>query len=166
MENQKIIKHENLVRFVLKKLGFDLNNPEYEDLFQEGSIGLLKAIRTFDEDKKMKFSTYACKCILNEILCYCRARNCRIKMHGFKDTAEGMNLVYNIKDDYNAYKDIDTELFVDYIIKNVKNGDIFCDYAINELTQKELSEKYNKSQTQICRDIELARIALKCYLRG
>lgn len=45
---------------------------DYEDVFQEGCIGLLKAIRSYKPDKEIKFSTYAGKCITNEILMYLR----------------------------------------------------------------------------------------------
>lgn len=42
----------------------------YEDLFQEGSIGLIKAIRTFSDNKNTSFSSYATTCIRNEIRAY------------------------------------------------------------------------------------------------
>lgn len=45
---------------------------DYEDIFQEGCIGLLKAVRSFKPDKGIKFSTYAGRCITNEILMHLR----------------------------------------------------------------------------------------------
>lgn len=41
---------------------------DYEDIFQIGCIGLIKAGKTFDESKNIKFSTYATTCIKQEIL--------------------------------------------------------------------------------------------------
>ena len=55
-----------LVGLVLK--GIVKENQDRDDLFQIGSIGLIKAAQSFDESKKIKFATYACQCIQNEIL--------------------------------------------------------------------------------------------------
>ncbi|OMD85649.1 hypothetical protein BSK49_19225 [Paenibacillus odorifer] len=52
---------------------------EYLELFQEGSIGLIKAARSFDETKGFKFATYASHCITNEMLGYLRKRRQTIK---------------------------------------------------------------------------------------
>lgn len=68
-----ILDNLNLVHFVLNKFSF--NKSEYEDLFQEGVIGLIKAEQTYDINKKNSFSTYACVCIKNEILGYLRKNN-------------------------------------------------------------------------------------------
>ena len=43
-----------------------------EDLISIGTIGLIKAINTFNPDKKIKLATYASRCIENEILMYLR----------------------------------------------------------------------------------------------
>jgi RNA polymerase sporulation-specific sigma factor len=45
---------------------------EYLELFQEGSIGLIKAARSFNPEKGYKFSTYANRCIQNDMLGYLR----------------------------------------------------------------------------------------------
>ena len=49
-----------------------------EDLFSIGAIGLIKAVQTYNFDKKIKLATYASKCIENEILMYLR-RSTRLK---------------------------------------------------------------------------------------
>lgn len=48
--------------------GFVKENQDRDDLFQIGSIGLIKAANGFDETKNIKFTTYAAQCIRNEIL--------------------------------------------------------------------------------------------------
>ena len=59
-----------LINMVAKRFsGFDV---DHEDLFQIGSIGLLKAARAFDESKNIKFSTYAVSKIIGEIRTYIR----------------------------------------------------------------------------------------------
>lgn len=50
-----------------------------EDLISIGTIGLIKAINTFNPEKKIKLATYASRCIENEILMYLR-RNNKTKM--------------------------------------------------------------------------------------
>ena len=50
-----------------------------EDLISIGTIGLIKAINTFNPTKKIKLATYASRCIENEILMYLR-RNSKTKM--------------------------------------------------------------------------------------
>ena len=70
-EEQIYNDNKNLIHAALKR--FYKNETKYlcyEDLFQEGSLGLLKAIRTFDDSKNTTFSSYAMICIRNEIRLY------------------------------------------------------------------------------------------------
>lgn len=63
--------NKNLIHAVLKRFyKNDTKYLTYEDLFQEGSMGLLKAIRTFDSSKNTTFASYATICIRNEIRLY------------------------------------------------------------------------------------------------
>ena len=72
-----LIEHNlRLVVYIAKK--FDNTGVSVEDLISIGTIGLIKAINTFNPDKKIKLATYASRCIENEILMYLR-RNNRIK---------------------------------------------------------------------------------------
>lgn len=66
-----IIEHNlRLVAHITKKYSSDIN--EQDDLISIGTIGLIKAVNTFDENKGIKLATYASKCIENEILMYFR----------------------------------------------------------------------------------------------
>lgn len=68
----KLIEHNlRLVAHIVKK--FNPHQDEAEDLISIGTIGLMKAINTFDPDKNAKLATYAARCIENEILMYMRA---------------------------------------------------------------------------------------------
>lgn len=64
-ESEFIRQNLGLVHSLCKR--FTGRNIEYDDLFQAGSMGLLKAAREFDEDRGYKFSTYAVPVILGEI---------------------------------------------------------------------------------------------------
>lgn len=75
---QVLIEHNlRLVVYIAKK--FDNTGVGVEDLISIGTIGLIKAINTFNPDKKIKLATYASRCIENEILMYLR-RNNKTKM--------------------------------------------------------------------------------------
>lgn len=65
-----------LVVYIAKK--FENTGVGIEDLISIGTIGLMKAINTFNTDKKIKLATYASRCIENEILMFLRRSN-RIK---------------------------------------------------------------------------------------
>ena len=65
-----------LVVYISKK--FENTGVGLEDLISIGTIGLMKAINTFNTDKKIKLATYASRCIENEILMHLRRSN-RIK---------------------------------------------------------------------------------------
>ena len=68
---EKLIKHNmRLVAHTVKKYK---NTVEQDELISVGSIGLLKAINTFSYDKGSSFSTYATRCINNEILMMIRS---------------------------------------------------------------------------------------------
>ncbi|QDW73775.1 RNA polymerase sporulation sigma factor SigE [Lachnospiraceae bacterium KGMB03038] len=69
-----LIEHNlRLVVYIAKK--FDNTGVGVEDLISIGTIGLIKAINTFNPGKKIKLATYASRCIENEILMYLRRNN-------------------------------------------------------------------------------------------
>lgn len=68
----KLIEHNlRLVAHIVKK--FESTNHDTDDLIGIGTIGLIKGIDTYSENKKVKLATYAAKCAENEILMYFRA---------------------------------------------------------------------------------------------
>lgn len=78
-ENTKTVLVERnlrLVVYIAKK--FENTGVGIEDLISIGTIGLMKAINTFNTNKNIKLATYASRCIENEILMYLRRSN-RIK---------------------------------------------------------------------------------------
>lgn len=69
-----LIEHNlRLVVYIAKK--FDNTGVGVEDLISIGTIGLIKAINTYNKDKNIKLATYASRCIENEILMYLRKSN-------------------------------------------------------------------------------------------
>ena len=69
-----LIEHNlRLVVYIAKK--FDNTGVGVEDLISIGTIGLIKAINTFNPEKNIKLATYASRCIENETLMYLRRNN-------------------------------------------------------------------------------------------
>ncbi len=69
--SDKLIRHNlRLVVYISKK--FDNTGAGIEDLISIGTIGLIKAIKTFKMEKNIKLATYSSRCIENEILMYLR----------------------------------------------------------------------------------------------
>lgn len=71
-----IERNLRLVVYIARK--FENTGISIEDLISVGTIGLIKAVNTFDPSKKIKLATYASRCIENEILMYLR-RNSKVK---------------------------------------------------------------------------------------
>ncbi|MDR0915016.1 MAG: RNA polymerase sporulation sigma factor SigK [Oscillospiraceae bacterium] len=69
----KLVEHNlRLVAYIIKK--FNQSGVEQEDLVSIGTIGLIKAVNTYSPEKKTMLSSYASKCIENEILMHFRNR--------------------------------------------------------------------------------------------
>ena len=70
---EKLIRHNlRLVAHIVKK--YYALPGDQDDLISIGTIGLMKAVDTFDSDRRARFSTYASRCIENEILMYFRGQ--------------------------------------------------------------------------------------------
>lgn len=68
-----IVHNLRLVVYIAKK--FESKTTSTEDLVSIGTIGLMKAVKTFNPEKNIKLATYASRCIENEILMYLRKIN-------------------------------------------------------------------------------------------
>ena len=162
----KLIEHNlRLVVFLAKKY----DNPLYdlEDLVSIGTIGLIKAIKTYKLDKNIKLATYASRCIDNEILMYLRKNKKRMSEVSFEDSinfdSEGNEL--HIEDIYGTEEDIveksieskDNKILLENEVKklSLRDKDIIEQryglFGKNELTQKELANKLSISQSYISR---------------
>ena len=70
-ERARLIEHNlRLVVYIAKR--FESSGVMMEDLISIGTIGLIKAVNTYDLEKNIKLATYASRCIENEILMYLR----------------------------------------------------------------------------------------------
>lgn len=163
-----LIEHNlRLVVYIAKK--FDNTGVGVEDLISIGTIGLIKAINTFNPVKNIKLATYASRCIENEILMYLR-RNSKTRMEVSIDEPlnvdwDGNELLLSDilgTDEDVIYKDIEDE-----IEKKLLNNAISLLTAREkkivelrfglhsedgkEMTQKEVADLLGISQSYISR---------------
>jgi len=130
-----ISKNMRLVPHILKTLGVSITDNNYEDLIQSGYIGLIKAARTFNNDKG-KFSTYAGRCIRNEIfMCFREEKNIPnfiyFEEEIASDDSESRMTYETVIEDKNSR-------FIDNILDN-KSLEKIISIILNCLTQREKS---------------------------
>ena len=161
-----LIEHNlRLVVFLAKK--YDGSIYDLEDLVSIGTIGLIKAVKTYKLDKNIKLATYASRCIDNEILMFLRKNKKRNSEVSFEDSInfdkEGNEL--RIEDVFGTEEDIieksienkDNKILLQDEVKKLNDRDkeiITERYGLfgkKELTQKELADKLSISQSYISR---------------
>lgn len=163
-----LIEHNlRLVVYIAKK--FDNTGVGVEDLISIGTIGLIKAINTFNRSKNIKLATYASRCIENEILMYLR-RNNKTKLEVSIDEPlnvdwDGNELLLSDilgTDEDVIYRDIENEVERGLLFKAVNRLSerertiINLRFGLNtpdgeEMTQKEVAALLGISQSYISR---------------
>ncbi|AIM07751.1 sporulation sigma factor SigE [Bacillus anthracis] len=93
-----IERNLRLVVYIARK--FENTGINIEDLISIGTIGLIKAVNTFNPEKKIKLATYASRCIENEILMHLRRNNKNRSEVSFDEhltsIGTGMNFYYQM----------------------------------------------------------------------
>lgn len=162
----KLIEHNlRLVVYLSKK--YENAKIDLEDLVSIGTIGLIKGINTYKMDKNIKLATYASRCIDNEILMYLRKnkkRNADVSLEeSLSFDAEGNEL--HLEDILGTEPDLVTKELEDNDLKMTLMKEInklpardreimklrYGLFGEKEITQKELAEKLNISQSYISR---------------
>lgn len=163
-----LIEHNlRLVVYIAKK--FDNTGVGVEDLISIGTIGLIKAINTFNPSKKIKLATYASRCIENEILMYLR-RNNKTKLEVSIDEPlnvdwDGNELLLSDilgTEEDTIYKDLENEVERKLLVKAIgrltdrERMIVEMRFGIGtpdgeEKTQKEVADMLGISQSYISR---------------
>ena len=160
-----LVKHNlRLVAHIVKKYN---NAGEADDLISVGSIGLIKGIETFEPDKGCQLTTYAAKCIENEILMYIRAN----KKHkqavslfesvGTDKEGNDIALMDVIPQSGNSYDNIENNIVLEKVkevMKRVLTDDeqdvINLRYGLNGTpaqTQSQVAKKLDISRSYVSR---------------
>ncbi len=112
----KLIEHNlRLVAHIVKR--FDVKDVDTDDLISIGTIGLIKGIDTYKNNKKTKITTYAARCIQNEILMYFRSQK-KIGPTVSLNDAIGHDKEGNEINLIDVIKDKDVDLFLELDLKN------------------------------------------------
>ena len=162
----KLIEHNlRLVVFLAKK--YENTKIDLEDLVSIGTIGLIKGVNTYQNDKNIKLATYASRCIDNEILMYLRKTKRKRTEVSFEDSlsfdSEGNEL--HLEDVLGTENDIVTKPIEDATDKYLMYKEvnklgkrdkeiIELRYGLNgkkEMTQKEVGSALGISQSYISR---------------
>lgn len=159
---EKLIKHNlRLVAHISKK--YKNSNIEQEDLISIGTIGLMKSIKTFSYEKGNSFSTYASRCIENEILMTFRSDKKNVQAVYLDDVIsidkDGNNLsLYEILDDKSEPIDnqVENKILYNKIKKIIKE-------ELNSREQEILIKRFGldgtipKTQIEIAEELNISR---------
>ena len=155
-QRQRVEENIKLVFWTIKKYLSSLIGDD--DVFQEGYLGLCKAAENFDESRGFNFSTYAVRCILNQI--YLRGRDVK------KDTEQDFICEFQIDDDKfdileaipaknNTEETALANVTILEVFRNLKgNQKRAVRYLANGLTQVQISVEIGVGQAQISRYIK------------
>lgn len=162
----ELIEHNlRLVVYIARK--FDNTNVDLEDLVSVGTIGLIKAVNSFNPEKNIKLATYASRCIENEILMHLRRI---VKLKGEVSFDEPLNIDWEGNelllsdivgtDGDSVFKDIETAVENDLLrealskLKRRERQIMILRFGLNgedECTQKEVADLLGISQSYISR---------------
>lgn len=162
----KLIEHNlRLVAHVVKK--YYSVSADTEELISIGTVGLIKAVSTYNSSKSAKFATYAAKCIDNEILMFLRSARKSARDVYLEEPVDvdkdgnSMTLMDIIAEDDSMVDKIDIMIkskqlytFVDSCLDEREKEIIMHRYGLygrEPLTQREVAEKLNISRSYVSR---------------
>ena len=163
---EKLIEHNlRLVAHIVKK--YYTQSKEQDDLISIGSIGLIKAVDSFNFENGARFATYASKCIQNEILMYFRSQkklSAEVSIEEPIDVdKEGNPLTYMdvIAEEDTITDDLDLKISSDLAATVIRNyltprerEIIVLRYGLGDyapMTQRELALKLGISRSYVSR---------------
>lgn len=156
MNNNDIIsKNMNLVYFTIKKYF-----PNYigdKDIVQAGTVGLHKAVSSHDANKS-KFSSWAIRCIYNEIATECRRRlehGTNISITSLDAIDEECGDFTNVLEDEGGYEEAELRIYLEQFAETLsgRQREIFNE-LLNGSSPKELANDYGCSPRSVYRQVK------------
>lgn len=161
-----ITANQRLIAYIIIR-SFSNCRIDADDLFQVGNIGLIKAIDTYDIEKNYEFSSYAAKCILNEIYILIRSNAKYDRVDSFEKVvmsgSNGKDICLGdlLESDLNLeeeYLELELNEKVLEIIEQLKEQDkelikLYYGFYGKRYDQNELGVIYNRTQAQMSRRI-------------
>ncbi len=165
-KNELVEHNLRLVAHIIKKYYSNLNDQD--DLISIGTIGLIKAVNTFDSSKGIRLSSYAARCIENEVLMFFRSSKKSaqdISMNEPIDTdkdGNALTLMDVMSTEDNILEDLDCKIkseqlkrYIFEVLSPRERTIIELRYGltgINPLTQREVAKKLGISRSYVSRD--------------
>ena len=176
---EKLIEHNlRLVAHVVRK--YYVTNKNTEDLISVGTIGLIKAIDSFNDSNGTRFATYAAKCIQNEILMLFRSQKktgCEVSLNDTIDIdKDGNPLTYLdiISTEDTIVEDLDKKIMINkaigYIRDNLDERErqiLIMRFGLGNTeayAQREVAEKLGISRSYVSRIEKSALEKINKYL--
>lgn len=155
----------NLARFVAKK--YLSNDMEYEDIESIAFIGLVKAAKSFDKSKGYAFSTYAVRCIENEIKYYFRKKSiCAESLD--EPIQDNLILADTIEDKTDTFEEFAMNEALKCALNELDDREKFVVDMLYvkepPLTQQEISRMLNINQSQVSRTLKRALNKIREYV--
>ena len=167
VEARNVLVEHNLRLVVYIAKRFDNTGVDLEELVSVGTIGLIKAVKSYNSEKKIKLATYASRCIENEILMFLRKM---VKTRNEISLDEPLNVDYEGNklllgdvlgtDGGEIYREVENEVEKGILMElfsrlEERDREILCmRYGLNgveEKTQKEIADMMGISQSYISR---------------
>lgn len=172
----RLIEHNlRLVAHIIKK--YYSNSSEQDDLISIGTIGLIKAISSFDYEKGTRFATYGARCIENEILMYFRNKKKYAQDVSFYEPIDSdkdgnvISIMDTIADDKSVTEEIEDKICAENLYKIIENELPLREQQIINLryglkgkeayTQREVAKKLGISRSYVSRIEKKALDTLK-----
>lgn len=171
-EEEMFVNALPLVKFTIAKYVRRRKEPwrDIDDLYQEGCIGLLNAVRTFDESKGYAFSTYSAKCILNTIAKAHIRKQIKYtsldQVVGVKDGKE-TTILDLLPDTKNSWENIVSHETLVAVIKQMHLSDRYSELSpvlLGEKTQQQMAEELGVTRQAIQQRINRFREELKAVV--
>ena len=172
----KLIEHNlRLVAHIIKK--YYSNSSEQDDLISIGTIGLIKAISSFDYEKGTRFATYGARCIENEILMYFRNKKKYAQDVSFYEPIDSdkdgnvISIMDTIADERSVTEEIEDKICAENLYKIIEEDLPLREQQIINLryglkgrkayTQREVAKKLGISRSYVSRIEKKALDTLK-----
>lgn len=177
----KLIEHNlRLVAHIIKK--YYGNSAEQDDLISIGTIGLIKAVSTFNYEKGARFATYASRCIENEILMYFRNKKKYAQDVSFTEPIDSdkdgntLSLIDIMADERSVAEDIEDKLrderlykVIDDTLSSREKEIIYLRYGLDgrqAYTQREVAKRLGISRSYVSRIEKKALETLKEHMEA
>lgn len=164
-------KYDELVRFIANSYIAKVNKKLVDEdvITQDGRLGLLNAIKTFKEDKKTSFKTYASQCIKNSVInSLKKSTNVNLNLESLDEEDED-GLIHQVASEYNTEEDVLlNDLFNSLISKESKVFSEFEKTVLGELIRgnsyKEIAKNLDKSPKSIDNTIQRIKKKMSAYI--